>query len=188
MKKYIVTSSVVLMAIISTGCSSKQTQPAQVQISPAPTYNSRVAIYKELPSWVIEGKNPYVAVGSAPFREQDYSMQRDEAIIVAKAQLIESLEQKIDSLKKLHRGIGIDNKKNVKLELTTEQISSKLIGGTLISNTFVASNGEMFVEVVLGPKFALSEGEKMFISNELKADDAFKELENKAKIFEDWKK
>lgn len=158
------------------------------QQTPPPTLQNRMEVFKELPTWVHGSGNPYIATGSAPFRGQDYSMQRDEAVIVAKANLAESLEQKVDSLKKLHKGTKVGEYNDIKVEMTTKQISSKLLMGTIITNTYMASNGELFVQVMLNPKFISTEGEKLFIASDLRVDSAFKELEKEAEKLDIWKK
>lgn len=177
-----ITISLFAGIILLSGCSQKD------QIIPTTiSQKTRSEIHKEIPQWVHSNTNPYIATGSAPYRGQDYSFQRDEAIMVAKANLAESLEQKVDSLKKIHKSSSSANDQNFKIEITSKQVASKLMVGTYLTQTFVDNNNEMYVQIILDPKFALNIGEKLYLVNDLKADKAFKELESEVGKLDKWK-
>ena len=196
MKKYFATVSIAALLALS-GCASKQeyvshnindyADQGNESIYKPDKLEDRIKIINELPNWVQGQSNPYMASGSAPYRGQDFAMQRDEAVFVAKQNLAESLEQKVSSLKKLHKSSS--NRSNeTSFESTGKQVASMLIIGAVTEKTYIANNGELFVLVVVDPEFAKQVAKKQNFSKELKNDKYFIELEDEVKKFEAWKK
>lgn len=196
MNKYFALAS--LAAILSlNGCSTKQEYVAHntkdyVQAGEEAIYKpdkieDRIAITNNLPIWIQSQSNPYMAVGSAPYRGQDFGMQRDEAVFVAKQNLAESLEQKVSSLRKSYK-ISSSYKNESSFETTGKQVASMLLAGVVVQKTYIANNGELFVLVLIDPEFAKQVAAKQRLSKEFKTDKHFLELEDEVKKFEAWKK
>jgi hypothetical protein len=157
------------------GCSSKNMNE--------PDPKAQLAKFKELPAWINENKNPFIAVGSAPYRGQDYIMQRDEAVVIAKSNMVHQVEAKVDALYKSYKAsIGSQSTQNDNVfRRTTSQLSSRALSGTVVAKTYMAGDGELFVEVMLDPDFAknmaILDSNQKRIMEEIRADKAFKELE-----------
>ena len=196
MKKHFVTVSIAALLALN-GCASKQeyvshnindyADQGNESIYKPDKLEDRIKIINELPNWVQGQSNPYMAVGSAPYRGQDFGMQRDEAVFVAKQNLAESLEQKVSSLRKSYK-ISSSYKNESSFETIGKQVANMLLAGVVVQKTYIANNGELFVLVLIDPEFAKQVAAKQRLSKEFKTDKHFLELEDEVKKFEAWKK
>lgn len=169
-------SVVLISAIGITGCGEKSIAIEK------PDPKDHVSKYRDIPVWVNESSNPYISVGSAPFRGQDYIMQRDEAVAIAKSNLVMQVESKVDALYKSYKAsIGSTATQNDNVfRRTTSQVASRILAGTMVSKTYMSNDGELFVRIVLDSNFANVPGannEQKILLETLRSETAFKELE-----------
>jgi hypothetical protein len=177
------------LLLVATGCSNKEEPKPRVEPSALIEKN------EALPSWVnTESKDIFTAVGSARYKNQTYTQQKAEAQLIADAALAEKIEKRINSLMKVYHqstGQGDATLEDV-FQKTSSSIASQTISGVVVKDIFIAKDGEMFVRVVIDPKYLNGIVSGSFQTNKIawqqtQADKAFSTLEKEAKAYRDEK-
>lgn len=128
------TLTFLLSLILFFGCAEKSPQ----QISSEQVIKK----HKNLPEWVLNDDDVGVAVGSSMYVGQSYNQQYTEAVSIAKMNLSQKLVSKVDSMYKTY----YSNKKSNNSQLSA-QVSSSIMKNVKVNKTFVAEDGELFVEI-----------------------------------------
>ena len=184
MKTKILATSLIASLLLISGCSS--TPDVRQESTQNFTKN-----YEQLPKWVTEDESPFTAVGSAVNKGQSFFHLRNEAVTLAKGALAQKVSAKVEALSKAYfQSVGAQ--KDATLEdvgtSSTTQVASQTLNGVLVTRTYVAKDGELFVQVSLQPeKFEAfiknSYKSQAYILQTLNADKSWKELkEETAKL------
>lgn len=174
-------------AIILGGCSSKEVTPKKAE----PTV--LIEKHESLPAWVnSEDSDLLSAVGSARYKNQTYMQQKAEAQLSASGELAAKIEKRINTLmKSYHQSTGqSDATLEDVFKQTSSSIASQTISGLVVKDVFVAKDGEMFVRVIVNPKYLEASMSGSLQSNKIawqqvQAKKAFIELEKEAKEYRD---
>lgn len=174
-------------AIILAGCSSKEVAPKKAE----PTV--LIQKHESLPSWVnSEDGDLLSAVGSARYKNQTYLQQKAEAQLSASGELAAKIEKRINTLmKSYHQSTGqADATLEDVFKQTSSSIASQTISGLIVKDVFIAKDGEMFVKVVVDPKYLEASMNGSLQNNkvawqQVQAKKAFVELEKEAKEYRD---
>ena len=107
--------------------------------------------YEDLPSWVLNDNSLYTGIGSAKQKGQSFTSQTQEAVTLAKMSLSQKISTHINSTVQIQAHSTQSNLKEDKFEksmnLLTTQNSSNILNGAFVSKTYIAKDGELFVQV-----------------------------------------
>lgn len=170
--------SLVVAGLVFSGCSSKEANVRQERVQ---NFNK---MYADLPEWATKDTSSFSAVGSAINRGQSFSHLRAEAIMLAKASLVQKISSKVDSMEKSYygtAGLGKDSELEEVTKTSSMSLASQTLNGVIVTNTYVSEGGELFVEVTLNPesfeKFLKSNYKSQAnLYQSLQADKEWKEL------------